>query len=128
MIKRKLLEFLLWFYFLISLIEQNKLRAKAPLGPLQILPEGKGQSLVIQNCTACHSPYLLRQQRLDQKQWLTIIQKMQKEHGLWPIAEKVQKIIANYLAKNFGPSKEQTKNSIMSPRAVNPLPKTKNQR
>ncbi len=57
--------------------------------------------LVYANCSACHSPKLIIQNRMSASDWLRTIRWMQEKHNLWDLGANEEKIIA-YLEKNYG--------------------------
>ncbi len=68
------------------------------------LPEGKGKDIIEGSCADCHSLENIYAQRLDEEGWNSIVREM-IENGA-QIEPKDLKIIAEYLAKNFGPGKK----------------------
>lgn len=58
--------------------------------------------LVRQNCTACHSPKLVTQNRATREGWKKMIRWMQQTQNLWDLGENEPKIL-DYLAKNYAP-------------------------
>lgn len=69
------------------------------------LKEGEGLQLVIQNCTSCHSPKLISQNRMDIAGWKSTIRWMQETQNLWDLGENEEKIL-NYLAAQYPPQKK----------------------
>lgn len=63
-----------------------------------------GIELVKAHCTACHSSALVTQNRMNRDTWLETIRWMQKKQGLWPLGDS-EKVILDYLAKNYSPTK-----------------------
>lgn len=61
-----------------------------------------GVAEVIQNCGACHSLDLVKQNRATAEGWKEIITWMQETQKLWDLGLK-EPIIIKYLAKNYGP-------------------------
>lgn len=66
------------------------------------LPEGLHRDLVRTNCTVCHSPALIMQQRLSRDQWDRTITWMQENQNLWELDPDTRRSILDYLAANFG--------------------------
>ncbi|MEA2329474.1 MAG: cytochrome c oxidase cbb3-type subunit [Thermoanaerobaculia bacterium] len=64
------------------------------------LPAGNGRRLVEASCLPCHSPDILVQQRLTEKQWTAEVDKMVRWGAVMKDADKPA-VIA-YLSKNFG--------------------------
>jgi hypothetical protein len=66
------------------------------------LPATAGQADVEAACYSCHSADLLAQQRLTEKQWTAVVEKMMRWGADVPPEKK--SVIIRYLAKHFGPS------------------------
>ena len=64
------------------------------------LPAGTGRQLVEASCLPCHSPDILVQQRLTEKQWTASVEKMIRWGAVMKDSDKPA-VIA-YLSKNFG--------------------------
>ncbi len=64
------------------------------------LPEGDGKKEVEESCLKCHSTEMLLQQKLTEKQWTAVVEKMIKWGAEVPENEKTK--IISYLIKNFG--------------------------
>ena len=64
------------------------------------LPAGTGRQLVEASCLPCHSPDILVQQRLTEKQWTAEVDKMIRWGAVMKDSDKPA-VIA-YLSKNFG--------------------------
>ncbi|HKS23122.1 MAG TPA: cytochrome c [Thermoanaerobaculia bacterium] len=78
-----------------------------PLGTkFHALPDGKGKQLVEASCLPCHSPDILVQQRLTEKQWTANVEKMMR----WGAAvrDDDKGAIIAYLAGHFGPENKFT--------------------
>jgi cytochrome c5 len=78
-----------------------------PLGTkFHALPDGKGKALVEASCLPCHSPDILVQQRLTEKQWTASVEKMMR----WGAAvrEEDKAAVIAYLAGHFGPENKFT--------------------
>ncbi|GAA3655824.1 monoheme cytochrome C [Flavivirga jejuensis] len=67
--------------------------------------DDEGLSIVIVNCTPCHSAKLVTQNRATKDGWISIIRWMQETQNLWDLGNN-EDIIVNYLAKNYAPSKK----------------------
>ena len=73
-----------------------------PDNPVSQLKSGTGDDVVRQNCSFCHSTdYIVRQPHLTTQQWDAEVKKMIGVYGA-PISAGDTKIIADYLAKNYG--------------------------
>jgi len=70
------------------------------------LPAGTGRQLVEASCLPCHSPDILVQQRLTEKQWTATVDKMVRWGAVLKDTDKPAMIA--YLSKNFGPTNSFT--------------------
>jgi len=61
-----------------------------------------GVAEVIQNCGACHSLDLVKQNKATKEGWKEKIVWMQQTQKLWDLGAQ-EEIILKYLAKNYGP-------------------------
>jgi len=68
----------------------------------QGLPLGKGISLVLENCTVCHSADIILQNNMSRKNWKKTLTLMQQERGMVKLKKQDQKIILDYLSKYQG--------------------------
>jgi cytochrome c1 len=64
------------------------------------LPAGTGRQLVEASCLPCHSPDILVQQRLTEKQWTATVDKMIRWGAVMKETDKPAMIA--YLSNNFG--------------------------
>jgi sulfite dehydrogenase (cytochrome) subunit B len=72
--------------------------------PSSELKQASGVDTVRRNCVICHSTdYIVRQPRLDAMRWQAEVRKMIDVFGA-PISEPDAKVIADYLANNYGPA------------------------
>ncbi len=71
------------------------------------LPAGTGKATADAGCLKCHSADILRQQRLNEKQWAASVTKMVGWGAVVPDAKR-DELIA-YLAKHFGPDNDRFK-------------------
>jgi cytochrome c1 len=67
--------------------------------------------LVINNCTACHSADLIKQNHLTADGWISIIRWMQEKQNLWDLGPNEDEIVA-YLAKNYAPTKQGRRKNL----------------
>lgn len=72
--------------------------AKDPQSGLKI---DTGFEIVKGYCTACHSPKLIEQSGKTREGWIDSIRWMQRNQGLWDLADKEGEIL-DYLAKHYG--------------------------
>jgi len=75
------------------------------------LLDGKGLSIVIVNCTRCHSAKLIAQNRANREGWISMIRWMQETQNLWDLGEN-EEIILDYLSKNYAPEKIGRRNNL----------------
>lgn len=68
------------------------------------LIDAEGMSVVIGNCTNCHSAKLVTQNRMTAERWNETIKWMQETQNLWDLGDN-QEIIVNYLVTNYPPNK-----------------------
>lgn len=66
------------------------------------LIDDKGLSLIIANCTSCHSSKLITQNKMSRDRWLATIRWMQETQNLWQLGENEDAIL-DYLATNYAP-------------------------
>jgi cytochrome c1 len=59
-----------------------------------------GFEIVKAYCTACHSAKLIEQSGKTREGWIDSIRWMQRNQGLWDLADKEAEIL-DYLAKNY---------------------------
>ena len=68
------------------------------------LPEGPGKKLVAEICSFCHSAGRIQDHAYTREEWSSVIKGMISEGA--PVTDEEFSLILDYLAKNFGPSKE----------------------
>lgn len=64
-----------------------------------------GFEQVKKTCTACHSAMLITQNKAERDGWLEMIRWMQAKQGLWELPADEEKVILDYLATNYGPTR-----------------------
>ena len=69
------------------------------------LPPGPGKDTAQQACLRCHSPDIIVQQRLGEKQWTAEVERMTKWGAVVPEAKKAG--LVAYLRENFGPGNDR---------------------
>ena len=73
-----------------------------PDNPVARLETGAGDDVVRRSCTLCHSTdYIVRQPHLDAQRWDAEVKKMIAVYGA-RISDADARIIADYLARNYG--------------------------
>ena len=77
------------------------------------LPPGPGKATADGACLKCHSADILRQQRLNEKQWAASVTKMAGWGADVP-EEKRAELVA-YLVKNFGPDNDRFQPVVTRP-------------
>ena len=65
------------------------------------LPEGKGKELVESVCAQCHGLRETTSARLTAQEWQSILNDMVARGA--PLFDEENEVVAEYLAKNFGP-------------------------
>ena len=82
-----------------------------------------GRSVVIANCTGCHSGRLVQQNRATRAGWHEIIRWMQAKQGLWRLEAKIESEILDYLAAEYGPANdsEDGRRPALEPKLMPPL-------
>ncbi|MEA3354239.1 MAG: hypothetical protein U9Q33_10520 [Campylobacterota bacterium] len=110
----------------------KKVKAVQAIDPATGLIVDKGVEDVIANCTVCHSAKFITLQRGDRQTWKDMIVWMQKTQGLWSLdmpnakGENTEKVILDYLAKNYAPDDkiERRKNLPLTALPKNPYDTT----
>jgi hypothetical protein len=67
--------------------------------------EGPGKKLVGEICSFCHSAARIKDHAYTRDEWSSVIKGMISEGA--PVTDEEFSLILDYLAKNFGPSKEE---------------------
>jgi hypothetical protein len=88
--------------FALALVAPKKFDPTLPIlgTKFHSLPAGNGRRVVEASCLPCHSPDILVQQRLTEKQWTATVDKMIRWGAVMKDSDKPA-VIA-YLSKNFG--------------------------
>lgn len=73
----------------------------------------QGLNVVKANCGACHSTFLVAQNRLTRQGWEDLIRWMQAEQNLWDLGEQ-EVVILDYLEKNCAPMSAGRRKSLAS--------------
>lgn len=71
-----------------------------------VLPEGEGKAIVEEKCNQCHFLHRLTQMRWTHANWeqkITWMRERIHERGANDLTDQEQKIVVDYLAKNFNP-------------------------
>jgi hypothetical protein len=77
--------------------------SELPTDPATGLVMDENWQIVAAHCGACHSTRLVTQNRGSRETWLHMIRWMQDSQGLWPFNEPTEKMLLDYLEKNYGP-------------------------
>jgi sulfite dehydrogenase (cytochrome) subunit B len=102
-----------------ALAQESSIRLP-PDNPVAQVKAGAGDQTVRSNCSLCHSTdYIVRQPHLDAQHWDAEVKKMINTFGA-PINDADEKIIAGYLAKNYGPETGSDKPAADKPAADKP--------
>ena len=65
------------------------------------MPRTEGVEIVIAQCSYCHSPFLIMQQRLSRERWDGVVRLMVEEKGMPEPDPADRQVILNYLAQHF---------------------------
>ena len=76
-------------------------------------PPGEGKALADQACLNCHSTDIVRQQRLNEKQWTANVTKMVGWGAEVP--ESGREALIAYLVANFGPDNDRFEPVVTRP-------------
>jgi hypothetical protein len=77
----------------------------APVRAANPLPEDPAQKLVGEICSFCHTAARIKDHAYTRDEWSSVIKGMVSEGA--PVTDEEFSLILDYLAKNFGPSKEE---------------------
>ena len=77
------------------------------------LPDGEGRAIAERTCLACHSGDVLRQQRLNERQWTASLNKM-KGWGA-ELADPDATRLTAYLTEHFGPENHRFRPMVTRP-------------
>ncbi len=97
--------------FLGAAAADDKLAKPGEIAPPELgttlapLPPGPGKALAQKDCLRCHSSDILRQQRLTEKQWTAVVDKMIRWGAEVPEPQKAALIA--YLVRRFGPDNDR---------------------
>ena len=92
----------------VAFAQQNSIHLP-PDNSISQLKSDAGEDAVRKNCNFCHSTdYIVRQPHLTAPQWDAEVKKMIAVFGA-PISPADAKIIADYLAKNYGAESTESK-------------------
>jgi 2-methylcitrate dehydratase PrpD len=69
------------------------------------LPEGEGREETFYNCVACHSFQVVVRQGMSRSMWQDTVTLMMEQHGMWALDEEEERLIVDYLAEHFPPSR-----------------------
>ena len=76
-------------------------------------PPGDGKTIADGACLACHSTDMVRQQRLNEKQWTASVTKMVGWGA--DVPESRRNALIAYLVKNFGPDNDRFEPVVTRP-------------
>jgi len=74
----------------------------------------KGYKVVEQHCSICHSLTLVIQNRASRQGWINTIRWMQQTQGMALLNKQDEKVILDYLAKNYAPNKTSRRMPIVT--------------
>ena len=84
------------------LISQSILAAQN-IDPQSGLVIDSGLKVVKKQCSVCHSPQLIVQNKASYQGWLDTLRWMQEKQGMQSLSKQTETLILNYLAKNYAP-------------------------
>jgi len=84
------------------LISQSILAAQN-IDPQSGLAIDSGLEVVKKQCSVCHSPQLIVQNKASYQGWLDTLRWMQEKQGMQSLSKQTETLILNYLAKNYAP-------------------------
>lgn len=102
----------------------KKVKEIKAIDPATGLIVAKGVEDVVANCTACHSAKFITLQRGDRQTWKDMIRWMQRTQGLWSLdipnakGENTEKVILDYLSKNYAPDNRIERRKNLPPSAL----------
>lgn len=70
--------------------------------------QDKNLYMVKAQCTSCHSPKLISQNRFTRDGWKQKIRWMQANHNLWDLGE-AEPVVLDYLEKYYAPSQSYSR-------------------
>ena len=76
------------------------------------LPDGEGKAIVEAKCNQCHFLHRLTQERWTRANWeqkITWMRERIHERGANDLTDQEQKIVVDYLAKNFSPDRTESR-------------------
>ena len=69
----------------------------------QDFPEGKGKDVFVTGCSQCHGIDVVQGMKLNLEEWKAMVGQMVANGA--PLQDEEAQMVAEYLAKNFGPTK-----------------------
>ena len=69
--------------------------------------------MVKAQCTSCHSPKLISQNRFTRDGWRQKIRWMQANHNLWDLGD-TEKVVLDYLEKYYAPSQSYSRRAPLT--------------
>ena len=92
--------------FILMLLMSQSILAAQTIDPQSGLIIDSGFTVVKKQCSVCHSPQLIIQNKASYQGWLATLNWMQENQGMQSLNQQTETLILNYLAKNYAP--EQT--------------------
>jgi hypothetical protein len=86
----------------LTLLASIFLGRSAPAEDLEGLPAGPGQEEVFYACGACHSTYMVQQQRLSRRVWDELLDWMVAKQGMAELEPAERALVLDYLERHFG--------------------------
>ena len=99
--------------FIPLLLMSQSILAAQNVDPQSGLIIDSGFAVVKKQCSVCHSPQLITQNKASYQGWLTTLRWMQETQGMQPISQQTEDLILNYLAKNYAPEQTGRRKSLV---------------
>lgn len=75
---------------------------------------GEGWETVRDNCTVCHSAKMYTMTTGTRQDWITAIRWMQDTQGLWQFDPETEKVILDYLSKEYAPKNTSRRRPLLT--------------
>ncbi|MEB3222523.1 MAG: hypothetical protein VKS61_10635 [Candidatus Sericytochromatia bacterium] len=95
----------------------------SPPPPTVAWPPGAGRELVTTRCLFCHQAELIVGQRLTAAQWHKEVTKMVRWGA--PLDAKEQAVLADWLARHYGPEQPPARPAALTLTAPSPPPRSR---
>ena len=99
--------------FILMLLISQSILAAQNIDPQSGLIIDSGFAVVKKQCSVCHSPQLIIQNKASYQGWLDTLNWMQEKQGMQPLSQQTETLILNYLAKNYAPEQTGRRKSLI---------------